>query len=68
MEDKRKICDLLLPTLQATDKFEYLEDMEYDTDNDKVILTFVSGKTRHISVRFLTGTGLINHIIHTFER
>lgn len=65
MEDKRKICDLLLPVLQATDKFEYLEDMEYDTDNDRVILTFVSGKTKSLCARFITGVGLINHIIHS---
>lgn len=68
MEDKRKICDLLLPVLQATDRFEYLIDLEYDTDNDEVILTFASGKTKRLCARFVTDIGLINHIIHSFER
>lgn len=66
MEDKRKICDLLLPVLQATEKFKQLEDLEYDEENDKVIATYASGKTRHIYVRLLTGAGMIKHIIHCF--
>lgn len=50
IEDKQKICDLLLSVLQATHNLRDLEDLEYDPDNEKVIATFASGDIKRVNV------------------
>ena len=34
MEDKQKICDLLVPVLQETRDFQELESLKYNKDNE----------------------------------
>lgn len=63
MEDKQKICDLLLPVLQATHNLKDLVDLEYDGDNEKVIATFASGDIKHANVALDSGTSMIRDII-----
>ena len=40
MEDKQKICDLLVPVLQETRDFQELESLKYNKDNE--IWTYAS--------------------------
>lgn len=42
-EDKQKICDLLLPALQATRNLYDLQELEYSEERDLVYATFESG-------------------------
>ena len=42
MEDKSKICDLLLPALQATRNLHDLEDLDYIPEQEAVLSTFAS--------------------------
>ena len=65
MEDKQKICDLLLPLLQATRAFHYLDDLEYIQDQDCVLLTFASGYVRRVNVAMDSGIALIHDVIRT---
>ncbi|WP_346961161.1 hypothetical protein [Faecalicatena contorta] len=63
MEDKQKICDLLLPVLQVTHNLRDLVDLEYDPFADKVIATFASGDTKIANVAMDSGTSMIRDII-----
>ena len=62
IEDKQKICDLLLSVLQATHNLRDLEDLEYDPDNEKVIATFASGDIKRANVALDSGTSMIRDI------
>lgn len=64
MEDKRKICDLLLPALQATSNLHDLIDLEYDPIGEKVIATFASGGVKVANVAMDSGTSMIRDIIY----
>lgn len=63
IEDKQKICDLLLSVLQAPHNLRDLVDLEYDGDNDKVIATFASGDIKRANVALDSGTSMIRDII-----
>ena len=36
MEDRQKICDLLVPVLQETRDFQELESLKYNKDNEQL--------------------------------
>ncbi len=63
MEDKSKICDLLLPALQATRNLHDLEDLEYIPEQEAVLATFASGATKKANVSMDSGTAMIRDII-----
>ena len=63
MEDKSKICDLLLPALQATRNLHDLEDLEYIPEQEAVLATFASGATKKANVAMNSGTAMIQDII-----
>ena len=63
MEDKQKICDLLLPALQATKNLHDLEDLEYIPEQDAVLATFASGVTKKANVDMDSGIEMIRDII-----
>lgn len=63
MEDKQKICDLLLPALQATKNLHDLEDLEYIPEQDTVLATFASGVTKKANVDMDSGIEMIRDII-----
>lgn len=63
MEDKKKICDLLLPVLQATYNLHDLVDLEYDEIGEKVIATFANGSIKRANVAMDSGTSMIRDII-----
>lgn len=63
MEDKKKICDMLLPVLQATHNLRDLVDLEYMPVEEIVVATFASGKRKNANVACDSGTSMIRDII-----
>ena len=68
IEDKQKICDLLLPALQATRDAADLTELEYENDEvnqrELVTATFIGGGFRIINVSMDSGTAMIKDIIN----
>lgn len=64
MEDKQKICDLLLKTCQATYSAHDLVSLEYDAEREIVTATFASGGTRDINVAMDSGTAMIRDVMN----
>lgn len=62
-EDKQKICDLLLPALQATRNLDDLINLQYDAEHELVQATFSSGFTKAANVTMDSGTSMIRDII-----
>lgn len=63
MEDKQKICSLLVPALQATDNLHDLVALTYDPQNETVSACFVSGYIKKANVAADSGTAMIRDII-----
>lgn len=64
MEDKQKICDLLLPALQATRNLHDLVALTYDPQNETVSAYFVSGYIKKANVAADSGTAMIKDIVN----
>lgn len=64
MEDKQKICDLLLKTCQATDNAHDLVSLEYSAESEIVTAIFASGGTRDINVAMDSGTAMIRDVMN----
>lgn len=64
MENKQKICDLLLPALQETRSLCDLVDLEYIQEQGIVLATFPSG-SRQINVMGDSGIAMIKDIVET---
>ena len=47
MEDKQKICDLLVPVLQETRNLKDLLTLDYDAEKEVVTATFLNGAEKH---------------------
>lgn len=66
-EDKQKICDLLLPALQATYDASDLVALEYSyiesEDKEIVAARFSGGGIRRINVSMDSGTAMIRDIM-----
>lgn len=66
-EDKQKICDLLLKTLQATYDASDLVALEYgyveNWDKEIVTVRFAGGGIRRINVSMDSGTAMIRDIM-----
>lgn len=62
MEDKQKICDLLLPALQETHNLHDLISLQYDAEKECVMALFPEGEKR-ANVALDSGTGMIRDII-----
>lgn len=65
MEDKQKICDLLLPLLKETRAFSDLDDLEYIQDQDCVLLTFANRHVCRVNVAMDSGIAMIRDVIRT---
>lgn len=63
MENKQKICELLLPALQATRNLYDLIDLEYIPEQGYVLATFASGYTKKANVAMNSGTAMMVDII-----
>lgn len=62
MEDKQKICDYLLPTLQATVNMSDLTDLEYIPEQGKVVAT-IGENVKHIDTNGYVGYFFIRRIM-----
>ena len=62
-ENKQKICDLLLITLNETRHFDDLVSLVYYPENDVVIATFDNGYTKDVNVAMDSGIAMIIDII-----
>ena len=66
-EDKRKICELLLQTLQSTREYRDLVDLEYHdneyTDDAYIYARFASGPVTRINVSLDSGSAMIRDIL-----
>lgn len=63
MEDKQKILDLLLPTLQATRNLSDLVSLQYDPDKEMVAAVFSNGGVKMANVAADSGTAMIQDVI-----
>lgn len=63
MENKQRICDLLLPALQATQNLHDLVSLTYVHDEDYVFAKFASGGVKRVNVAADSGTAMIRDII-----
>lgn len=63
MEDKQKICDLLLPALQETSNLQDLENLTYNENSETVIATFCYGRKKKVNVHLDSGTAMISDIV-----
>ena len=63
MEDKKKICELLLPALQATRNLYDLIGLIYDPERELVIACFASGAVKKANVHMDSGTAMIRDIV-----
>ena len=65
MEDKQRICDLLLPALQATRDLYDLQKLEYsriDEWEEIVTATFATGYEKRANVSMDSGVAMIRDI------
>ena len=62
-EDKQKILDLLLPSLQATRNLHDLIGLDYDEESETVIATFNNGYQKRANVAMDSGTAMICDVI-----
>ena len=63
MEDKQKICDLLLVTLQATGNAADVTSLIHNKESETVTVTFLSGGKRVVNVAMDSGTAMIRDIM-----
>ena len=67
MEDKAKICKMLVPVLQATDNLFDLVDLEYERKangyEEIVTALFANGAEKIINVSADSGTAMICDVI-----
>ena len=62
-ENKQKICDLLLITLQATSNAADVIILIHDEESETVTVTFLSGGKRVVNVAMDSGTAMIRDIM-----
>lgn len=63
-EDKKKICEALVPVLRMTRNLYNLEALEYNERRELVYARFASGYQKIISVFCDSGTAMIQDIIN----
>lgn len=62
-ENKQKICELLLPALQATRNLYDLGALEYRPEKEIVVAVFKNGSKKIINVAMDSGTAMILDIV-----
>ena len=63
MEDKQKICDLLVPVLRKPRNLRELKKLYYDKSTETVTATFECGGIKIANVAGDSGTAMISDII-----
>ena len=64
MEDKHKICDLLLAALKETREAGDITSLNYDGGKEIVTVEFEGGGKRRINVAMDSGTAMIRDIMN----
>ena len=62
-EDKQRICDLLLPALQATRSMYDLKDLRFDPEKEIVTAFFDNDWTKAVNVAADSGVAMIKDIV-----
>ena len=62
-EDKQRICDLLLPALQATRSMYDLKDLRFDPEKEIVTAVFDNDWTKVVNVAADSGVAMIKDIV-----
>ena len=65
MEDKQKICDLLLAALKQTREAGDITALTYDSGKEVVTAEFEGGGKRRINVAMDSGTAMIRDIMNS---
>ena len=63
MEDKQKICDLLIPVLQETRDLHDLIELRYDKNYEIVKASYLNGAVKTANVAADSGTSMIRDIL-----
>ena len=63
MENKKRICSMLLPVLQETRAGCDLIDIRYDDENETIELIFVAGYKKKVNVTADSGLAMIKDIV-----
>lgn len=63
MENKQKICALLLPVLQETRNLHDMTNLEYKPEQEIVVATFENGYIKTANVAADSGTAMIQDIL-----
>ncbi len=63
MENKQKICDLLVKALRVPEKVYDIESLTYNEGNGTVEVRFIGGGNRLISVVTDSGTAMVRGIM-----
>ena len=67
MEDKQKICDLLLATLRETRSHGDMAALTYDKTAETVTISWAPGGQRVVNVACDSGTAMIRDIMRNVE-
>ena len=67
MEDKQKILDLLLQTLQATRRYSGMKSIDYISDEEDdyagAVIELEDGRKIHVNVSMDSGLAMIRDVI-----
>ena len=63
VENKQRILDLLLETLQATANAADIASLTYDAERESVTVTFENGGSRIVNVAMDSGTAMIRDVM-----
>lgn len=63
VENKQRILDLLLKTLQATTHAADIASLKYDAERESVTVKFENGGSRIVNVAMDSGTAMIRDVM-----
>lgn len=63
VENKQRILDLLLKTLQATANAADIASLTYDAERESVTVKFENGGSRIVNVAMDSGTAMIRDVM-----
>lgn len=63
-ENKKKICEALLPVLKMTRNLYDLENLEFNPKTEIVTATFTNGYKKYANVCMDSGTSMIKDILN----
>ena len=67
MENRQKICDLLLLTLKATRSGGSIKRLVYDDYTESVIVTYSNGSEKRVNIACDSGVALIRDVMKAID-